>query len=457
MKKLRPIMFFSVLMVLLFGTAQPAAAATITVTSGPPASPVTAYEAYPTHTFTASGGTAPYAVSLLSGALPVGMALSLATGTLSGTPTDPGEYTFGIRMTDANGDFADQNVTVKVVAPTITITSGKPASPVTAYEPYPTHTFTASGGTAPHSVALRSGSLPVGMALSLATGTLSGTPTDPGSYTFGVRVLDKNGFFADQDVTIEVVAPKITITSGTPTSPWYTGQQYPTHTFKAKGGTEPHSAALRSGSLPVGMALSLATGTLSGTPTDPGSYTFGIRMLDKNGFYADQDVTIVIADPATTITSGEPPKGTVGEAYLFPFTATGDSNITFSVAAGDLPDGLDLGTDGVLNGTPEAEGSFTFTVKATGTASSATAEVTVVIGAAPVTPTPTSPTATPTSTSPAPGTPSTATPSATAGAGLPVTGSNLATMLLLGVAAIAIGGMVLLAVHVRRQRFTAGG
>ncbi|MFE9202147.1 putative Ig domain-containing protein [Micromonospora sp. NPDC007230] len=447
MKTLRPIMIVSALMLVLLGTAQPAAAATITITSGPPASPVTAYEPYPTHTFTASGGTAPYTPSLRSGSLPAGMALASA-GTLSGTPTTPGSYSFGIRMTDADGSFAEQDVTVVVEAPTITITSGPPTSPVTAYEPYPTHTFAASGGADPYSLSLRSGALPAGMALASA-GTLSGTPTTPGSYTFGIRMTDANGFFADQNVTVEVKAPSITITSGTPTSPWYTGQAYPTHTFTASGGADPYSLSLRSGALPVGMALASA-GTLSGTPTTPGSYSFGVRMTDTHGFYADQDITVVIADPATTITSGEPPRGTVGEAYSFRFTATGDSNIKFSVTAGDLPDGLTLAPDGGLNGTPEAEGSFTFTVKATGTASSATDEVTLVIDAAPSSPSPTP-------TSSASPSPSSASPSATAGPGLPVTGSDTRTMLLLGVAVIAVGGMLLLLAYERRRRSLTRG
>ncbi|MFJ8577434.1 Ig domain-containing protein [Micromonospora sp. NPDC093277] len=170
-------------------------------------------------------------------------------------------------------------------------------------------------------------------------------------------------------------------------------------------------------------------------------------MSDANGFFADQNVMLVIADPAATITSGDPHEGTVGEAYSFRFTAAGDSGITFSVAAGDLPDGLTLAPDGLLSGTPKSAGSFSFTVKATGTATSAEAQVTVSIADAPSA----SPTSTPTTT------PDAASPSATSGPGLPVTGSSLATMLLLGVAAIAVGGMILIVLRARRQRFTADG
>ncbi|MFJ8577433.1 putative Ig domain-containing protein, partial [Micromonospora sp. NPDC093277] len=171
MKTLRPIAILSALILVLFGTAQPATAATITITSGAPASPVTAYETYPVHMFTASGGAEPYFTSLRSGSLPQGMALS-SSGKLSGTPEKPGSFSFGVRVTDANGLFADQDVTVEVVAPTITITSGVPASPVTAYETYPVHVFTASGGAEPYFTSLRSGSLPQGMALS-SSGKLS--------------------------------------------------------------------------------------------------------------------------------------------------------------------------------------------------------------------------------------------------------------------------------------------
>ncbi|MEV6815697.1 Ig domain-containing protein, partial [Micromonospora sp. NPDC051296] len=308
-------------------------------------------------------------------------------------------------------------------AATVTITSGPVASPVTAYESYPTHTFTASGGTAPYTLSLRSGSLPVGMALSSA-GVFSGTPTTPGSFTFGIRMTDAAGEFAEQSVTVVVVAPTITITSDAPTSPWYTGQPYPTHEFTASGGTAPHRLSLRSGSLPVGMALSSA-GVFSGTPTTPGSYTFGIRMSDAHNFFAEQEVTVVIAAPATVITSGEPPRGRVGKAYSFRFTAEGDSDIKFSVTAGDLPPGLTLAPDGKLSGTPGTAGTYAFTVTAAGTATSATDEVSLVVGAAPSSPspTPTQPTPTPTATpteptptdsaEPTPTTPAPASPSPT--------------------------------------------
>lgn len=53
-------------------------------------------------TITASGGTAPYSYSLTSGALPAGLTLN-SNGTISGTPTAAGNYSFGLTVTDSSG------------------------------------------------------------------------------------------------------------------------------------------------------------------------------------------------------------------------------------------------------------------------------------------------------------------------------------------------------------------
>jgi hypothetical protein len=51
-------------------------------------------------TLTATGGTAPYAWTLVSGTLPAGLTLSLA-GVISGTPTIAGTSNFTVRATDS--------------------------------------------------------------------------------------------------------------------------------------------------------------------------------------------------------------------------------------------------------------------------------------------------------------------------------------------------------------------
>ncbi|HCN28967.1 MAG TPA: hypothetical protein DIT64_09405 [Verrucomicrobiales bacterium] len=67
-------------------------------------------------TLTASGGTAPYTWSVLSGALPAGVTLSSA-GVLSGTPTAAGTFTFTVQVSDSGGGTDTQQLVLTVNAP----------------------------------------------------------------------------------------------------------------------------------------------------------------------------------------------------------------------------------------------------------------------------------------------------------------------------------------------------
>ena len=67
-------------------------------------------------------------------------------------------------------------------------------------------------------------------------------------------------------------------------------------TVSAVGGTPPYSWSVVSGSLPPGLALS-STGTISGTPTAAGSFTFTVEATDSVGATATQALTITIGAP----------------------------------------------------------------------------------------------------------------------------------------------------------------
>ncbi|MFJ2118474.1 putative Ig domain-containing protein [Micromonospora chalcea] len=351
---------------------------------------------------------------------------------------------------------------------TVSITSGKPRSVMVIGQVYAIHTVEATGGTAPYRLSVVSGSLPPGM---LVVGTsLGGAPTTPGTYTFTLRMTDQNDLFDEQTATIEVREPKVVITSGKPRSPMYLGRVYAIHTVEATGGTGPYRLSVVSGSLPPGM---LVVGTsLGGAPTTAGTYTFTLRMTDKNDRFDEQDATVVVAEAAAAFTSGEPPAATVGKRYSFRFTAAGDSDIVFSLAAGALPDGLTLDGEGKLSGTPGSAGTFAFTVAAKGYSTSATQQVSLtVVPRAPGTPTasptgstpdPADPTATPSPDDPA-ATPSestsaplpTASPSKVSGAWLPITGpGSPLVLLLLSIVAFSIGGILLVLAYNRRRTFT---
>jgi hypothetical protein len=125
---------------------------------------------------------------------------------------------------------------------------------------------------------LASGALPTGLSLSGTKGTISGTPTKAGSFSFTVQVHDSS-------------SPPVTATSAcslaiavaiTPEAlPLATVKTAYSVTLSASGGTDPYKWKLASGTLPAGLSLSGTKGTISGTPTKAGPFTFTVQADDS--------------------------------------------------------------------------------------------------------------------------------------------------------------------------------
>jgi len=76
--------------------------------------------------------------------------------------------------------------------------------------------------------------------------------------------------------------------------------------------------------------------------------------------------------PSLSLTTDSLPDGTVGGSYSATLSASsGTSPFTYSLSSGSLPDGLNLGSDGVISGTPTREGSFSFNILITDSGSPA--------------------------------------------------------------------------------------
>lgn len=149
---------------------------------------------YPLTGITAMGGVAPYTFSILSGALPPGLMLSMAGFLYSTpTPTTTGSYCVTILATDSGGCRGTITYTIIInpaPCPTISL-SPSTLPPATVSVPY-TLTLTPSGGTPPYMFSVFSGALPFNLSLS-STGTISGTPTGPGGSSVTIIATDANG------------------------------------------------------------------------------------------------------------------------------------------------------------------------------------------------------------------------------------------------------------------------
>lgn len=162
----------------------------ITTSSFPNANEGVPYNA----TIAALGGVTPYSWAIASGSLPDGLSINSSTGEISGTSTTPGTSNFTIEVTDSTSptpqtDTQALSLTVNPRPPLQITTASLPN--VGLGVPY-NQILQATGGFAPYSWSVLSGSLPNGMSLDSASGVISGTPTMEGVYDFIVQVIDSD-------------------------------------------------------------------------------------------------------------------------------------------------------------------------------------------------------------------------------------------------------------------------
>jgi hypothetical protein len=242
--------------------------------------------------------------------------LNTTTGAVTGTPTTAGTVFFTAQVTDSLAQSDTQDLSVVVApppVPTVTTTSLPGGVVGTAYS----QTLTATGGTPPYAWSLDAGSLPAGLTLDTSTGSLTGTPTGAGTFSFTARVTDSLSQFDTQDLTV-VVDPPPTPTVTTTTLPGgVVGTAY-AQTLAATGGTPPYTWSVDSGTLPAGLTLNPSTGAVAGTPTSNGTSAFTVRVTDSLTQFDTQDLSLTVTGPtnvtawpsATTIQTGSLRSGT---------------------------------------------------------------------------------------------------------------------------------------------------
>ncbi|MBP6820062.1 MAG: putative Ig domain-containing protein [Acidobacteria bacterium] len=322
-----------------------------TITVNPATIPAGTVSAAYSQTFTHVGGIGTTTFSL-TGTLPTG--LTFSGDTLSGTPTQTGSFPITVTATDANGCTGSRNYTLVINCQTITINPTTiPAG--TANAAY-SQNFTHTGGIGTTTFAL-TGTLPTGVGFSGAT--LSGTPTQTGSFPITVTATDANGCTGSRNYTLVINCQTITVNPATISSG--TANSVYSQSFTQTGGIGTTTFAL-TGTLPTGLTFSGAT--LSGTPTQTGSFPITVTATDSNGCAGSRNYTLVINCQTITVNPPTIPSGTASSAYSQTFTHTGGIGTTTFSLTGTLPTGLSL-TGATLSGTPTQTGSFPITVTAT--------------------------------------------------------------------------------------------
>ncbi len=299
----------------------------------------------------------PYAYDNVIGTPPPGLTFDVTTGRLFGTPAQTGTFSFSVRVKGFNNFcLSNQTITLTVECPTVTASPLPGGTATVAYNqtitssPSGSYTFTHSAGT-----------LPPG--LSFASGNISGTPTQAGTFSFNVTATATSGALSsctrELTYSITIGCPAISLS----TLPGGTASVAYNQTVTALPAGGNYSFALTGGALPPGLSLS-ATGNLSGTPSQAGTFTFTVTATGFGSCPKAQEYTVTIACPNITLSSLT--GGTAGATYNQTVTALpAGGNYSFAVTSGSLPPGLNF-NNGALTGTPSQAGSFTFTITATG-------------------------------------------------------------------------------------------
>ena len=131
-----------------------------------------------------------------------------------------GSYVANVIAVDNCGSSALTTFQLNVTCPTITV---NPASiPGATAGSFYTQTFTRTGGIAPITFSL-TGTLPTGMTFSGAT--LSGTPTQVGSFSITVTATDQFNCSGNRGYTLNVTAP-LSVWNGNTSPDWHTAANW---------------------------------------------------------------------------------------------------------------------------------------------------------------------------------------------------------------------------------------
>ena len=310
--------------------------------------------------------------SLASGELPSGLSVSSSTGTISGQSTSDGLYTYRLRATDSHdGAYAlsaERSIRIWPSARIADVAAEYVAHADIAFSLSPAPRAVNARGSRTWSVL--SGTLPDWASLDASTGQITGMPTAGTWSAIRLRYVDS----VDGDVaysapfTIRIV-PEMTVSNMSTTYSARYGFPFVQALPQATNAIPPVSWELVQGTLPAWAALDPATGRISGTSDEIGTWSdLAVEVTDATGQSARSILFDLssYSEPSVAMPSG-PLQFRVGTAATISPTGRGTVGTPlWSVTSGQVPDGMTLNSvTGRISGTPSAPGTYPFTLRMT--------------------------------------------------------------------------------------------
>ena len=233
------------------------------------------------------GGTAATVTSVTDGSISVltpahaAGAVDVVVTTINGTVTTAGGFTYGV--------------------PTLSLT---PTLGAGMYGSAYSQNIQASGGLPPYTYSVKAGTgnLPPGLTLTTNTaalpvtpnsGTISGTPTAAGAYTFTITTTDANNYTFDQQYTLTINKAALSVTVNNASFTY--GGTYPTFTGTPSGFVLSDTAA--------SVGLTYATTVATTSTSTAGTYTITATLNDPA---AQNNYNLTVTTGTLTINKATP-------------------------------------------------------------------------------------------------------------------------------------------------------
>ena len=343
-----------------------------------------------------------------TGSLPPGLKLTTSpssrTATITGTPTQGGEYKFTIEC--SNLTRRPETTTTKEFTIRIgNVVSEYPDSRISFrwtfmngsvgrnYSDWISIYDSKSGtkSSEKYIFIVSEGELPNGLYVKEENSStyaskayLKGIPTSSKAYEFTLKAKRlSDGGYATKKFTMNINSSSTTPQRDNSMSILYTlatnrkaGISYRDYVL-TKGGSQPYTPSVVNGSLPLGLTLEQdgAKTYLTGTPKREGTFNFTLRVMGSHYGYLDKALSVVItknssflsgasdSDSKPRIISTRIPNATVGNEWEATLEASGTQPIEWS--ATDLPEGFEINREsGRISGIPMKAGKIRFKIKA---------------------------------------------------------------------------------------------